>query len=320
MIVNLCLFYFKDTSKELVSTAIQQLPKENRLEFLIKYFCQKKLGFFPKSIEIKPKRSGVQSGKVAHVNDARKTTFYIKTHQNGASLSNPGPIDMVDSREMIIYEFLELIGLGPEVDYFYYDFNLSEFYIATKGIDSFTEFDNLLKLPVFSEIYKNTKVYLFNITFADMMSKILFLSDLLTNYENFGFQLLNENINLKIVDFKINDDLIDTFKQFNNSAVELFKKNNLSLSLHTCFENYFTISSVEKKSIGKTCLNILKKDFSKNLDLSFEKVYTYFHETNFKSKCNEIQIEQFNKNKENAKFYIKKIKENFDQFSIYFDE
>ena len=128
-------------------------------------------------IKFYPKGSGHQVGTICDVLNGNKVIkYYIKTHQNGPSRNASTSFSPPDAKELFVYKLLELIGIGPIVDFILpYHGSKRTIYIATKEVP-------LVLLSNLSKANANNAALLQ----VDFVTRILCLHDTSTNEGNFG--------------------------------------------------------------------------------------------------------------------------------------
>lgn len=192
-------------------SALENIPSHMIKNKIIDYF--ERVAQIGNVIKVQEKGDGVgvQFGKIAHVQDKWGNIFqyYVKTHQFGL-LSQTGrsaqPVDLI---EPFAYKLLELCGMSPEVHFFYDD--EKNFYIATKNegfsLNGETEFITYEKIIANNKyklaISKNQDLLDSAFLLIDLYCLVFNISDVLTNYGNFGFIKKNEDfVGFKIIDFR----------------------------------------------------------------------------------------------------------------------
>ncbi|KAG2382559.1 hypothetical protein C9374_005139 [Naegleria lovaniensis] len=185
-----------------------------------------------------PKKSGVQMGCIlevhSHFGKEKKQKYYVKTHSQGNTISDSTGRDKVDLCELMVYKILERLRFMPEVHFIGRD--CKEFYIATLDANeygSFYEFDKIVDASsehhkvlesVCGNLVKHVatlererklnaptdvdniqldqiaKEFIDQVTMIDLLCRMFFLTDLLMNYQNFGFLLPNRR--LIVLDFR----------------------------------------------------------------------------------------------------------------------
>lgn len=201
------------------------LLRENIKSRPLKNFQNKSLEYFSsffgdnfKEIEFQEKTSGRQLGKkvIIKLNNDTEILYHSKTHGKGLlSGSSASSAQPVNPKELFIYKYLELTGLGQEVHFFYDD--VCNFYIATKGTES-EEFQTYNKIRITFEEYKREfeekdeeridPVISNGLVITDIISRVFRLSDLVSNPGNIGCIFMNNKMkSFKIIDFDVNDNL-----------------------------------------------------------------------------------------------------------------
>ena len=304
----------------------------------------KEKNFRLKKIDFNKKTTGVQAGNVLVISyetsnmELKKETFYVKTHGEGTKSFGNSKSQM-DYREMFLYSLFELISLGPEVHFFFNNKNPNDFYIATKSLgeqfyilpelvlnidsskriylkdmyysdpfyDYATDCEFKSKLNRFTEDFKKNKLFIRGLILLDLINKLLNLSDLTTNGDNYGFEIPNEH--LKIVDFSVQEN----------------KKNQK----FNVYENFLSSYSVINKSSFIPLYQFINEN--KELKLSVAKDIVLNELSHFKTKidkamcltCDFLEKNASNlfsnvENKTNVlndlNIYVENILESFDEF------
>jgi hypothetical protein len=212
---------------------------EERLErCALEYFAH----FFRGAPTVKffPKLAGVQMGNQAHVTfpDGKSLKYHIKTHSGGRLASHSSAAKPVDPRELLVYKFLEHLGMGCECHFFHR--SLEDVFIATLDAghaegsrfstfqratcnaecdgpnygDSLwgslrSELDRHNDMRVVEDNIQSDCIaqhFLLQMASLDMISRIFRLHDLLNNADNFGFCTSPEGMPcLKVLDFRLTD-------------------------------------------------------------------------------------------------------------------
>ena len=301
----------------------------------------KEKNFRLKKIDYNQKTTGVQVGNAFVIifetsnMELKKETIYVKTHGEGTnSFGNSN--SQMNYREMFLYNLFELISLGPEVHFFFNDKNPNDFYIATKSLcdqfyilaelvlnidsskriylkemyysdpfyDYATDCEFKSKLNRFTEDFKKNKLFIRGLILLDLINKLLNLSDLTTNGENYGFEIPNGH--LKILDFSVQEN-----------------KKNQNFNVYTNF-----LSSINKSSFIPLYQFINE---NKELKLSVAKDIVVNELSHFKTKidkamcrtCDFLEKNSSNlfsniENKTNVfndlNIYVENILESFDEF------
>jgi hypothetical protein len=191
---------------------IEDFPMQKLQNKAREYFSHK---FSIINIEFFPKKDGVQLGNriLVKLSDEehkeRDIVYFAKTHRGGARREESSGTQRVDLKELLVYKILQLSGFGPEFHFFYDD--IKDFYIATKdaGYDDNTmtrkEFVTYetLKTKIDLEELALNEIIVESVITADILSRVLLLSDFLNNSANMGWILEEDNIlsSFKIIDF-----------------------------------------------------------------------------------------------------------------------
>ncbi len=323
---------------QLIKAIRDKVPK-NRLENKSKEYLQ---SIFGQEVNIThhDKKSGAQLGikMTVDCND-NKYNYYIKTHSQGSKKEHSSAPERFNSAELLIYKVLERLGVGPESHFFGRD--SKNFYIMTLDasmenstfIGKFTEFEklkgnkNILGIitsykhdynsPISQNDIQNiendpiSQKFIYEATKLNLIVRILGLSDLFSNADNFGFIIEDEKLNkLKIVDAmlfdesRVRQESIKTFKEGNSvfspaqasshSLTYACKTRELKLRLKTAeeilnAENFNDFENILKKSKSNINLTVEKyikdkedkEDFNNQLE---ERYINILHNFNlFKS-------------------------------------
>ena len=161
-----------------------------------------------KNITFLKKTKGVQIGTRAEVEyqHDKKIMYYIKTHMNGVDKNFRTLINKpVNLYEALIYKILHLAGMSPQPLFIFAD--MRDFYIATKdaGYNDNSETQHLfLTYEQVSEQYPSllqSPVARKGFIKADILSRVLSITDVLTNPSNIGFIIENDQLtSFKIID------------------------------------------------------------------------------------------------------------------------
>lgn len=155
--------------------------------------------------------------------------FFIKTHQHG-SCEQSKEIGSVDAKELFVYKLLEYLGIGPKIHFIINPLATNDLLIASQDI-AYTKCVGKTK---FFKPYKDVANQLnhnnsqenpaeistiIGITHIEILSRILFLKDIILNEMNYGQLSINDNrFKWKILDFIIDKRDIysnrDIFKRF----------------------------------------------------------------------------------------------------------
>lgn len=165
-------------------------------------------------ITILPKQGGDQFGKTILIKtneaDPKNFQYYVKTHQNGLQNKTQGSTTKpVDLKELFVYKFLELSGIGSEVHFFYDD--VKYFYIATKN-EGYS-MDGSLSFITYAMAQNKDKNFYTNnqrlvqesFLLADFYTRLLLLDDVFSQGGNIGFinyQGQYVNNGFRIIDFR----------------------------------------------------------------------------------------------------------------------
>jgi hypothetical protein len=231
----------KDDAFEALDTAILKFNREikrthrERLEEHTKrYFSL----MFPESkISFEIKRGGDQLGSVVIITPTLGSAikYYVKTHSAGLKSEQSSAAKQINPIELMVYKVLELLGIGCEVHFFGRD--ELNFYIATRDANEcggFTEYskikhsDKATKAPFWGILtdalndddqYNETHFdaveaalardelaqhFIHQMSFLDLLARLMLLTDLQTNGDNFGFVSHPASLPvLKVLDFRL---------------------------------------------------------------------------------------------------------------------
>jgi len=289
-------------------------------DYLIRYYAQ--LGFKFHKIKWGKKPDGDQIGATVDFSyqdesDYVSTSkFYIKTHECGSS-SRSRHGDVVDPREIWVYSFLELVGLGAEVHFYFHQLDRRNVYIASKEVACFETFDFACNRSDFIKEFKNDETYTKCLIYVELIGKMLCLNDINNNLGNFGLiSPVSSYLDIRLVDFFICSVFID------QDMLEKFKKPDISLShkehdLHV----FFKVTKERKSQIAKEILtDLLNRDvnfFKKSCKKASERTSAFLAEYERGIKSNELRNEYDRKcGYYNA--YLSKIDENISKFINHF--
>jgi hypothetical protein len=217
---------------------ISGLHEERLKRCALEYFAH----FFrgAPTVKFSPKLAGVQMGSQAHVTfpDGKSLKYHLKTHSGGRLTSHSSAAKPIDPRELLVYKFLEHLGVGCESHFFHR--SLEDVFIATLDAghaegSSFSTFQRAtcnakcdgpdygdsLWGSLRSELdrHKDMRViedniqsdckaqhFLLQMASLDMICRIFRLHDLLNNSDNFGFCTSPKGMRcLKVLDFRLPD-------------------------------------------------------------------------------------------------------------------
>lgn len=161
-----------------------------------------------------PKTDGGQLGTQLRIqyrdqeNTTKSITYYIKTHQNGSKIQTTGT-KPVDLKELLVYKILESTGHGAKVLFFLNNCFINGMFIASQDLN-FTKSPNKIKyFKTLGFLKENNELKLDDETckgvgYADILSRIFRLHDIVTNASNFGrLTVNNEHNKWKILDFRV---------------------------------------------------------------------------------------------------------------------
>lgn len=168
-----------------------------------------------------PKKGGDQLGRRMRIEylvskdskEKRTVDYFIKTHQGGAK-SGQSSTRPLDPKELFVYKVLEYTGIGSKVHFFFNPLSPGGFYIANQdcGFSKSTEKQknkSFITLEALKEKEEATLIHSMNgfiysgFACADILSRLFYLSDILTNSGNSGFVLNPPQYKFKVIDFSV---------------------------------------------------------------------------------------------------------------------
>ena len=252
--------------------------------------------------------------KIENENRFIKTLYHLKTHERGHSLNNKYA-RLVDPRELLVYNFFDLIGLGPPERHFYYNIVSREnFYIASKDIDesltdqSWRTFDFDSNDESFINSFESDNNYMKCLIYMELISKILYLNDVNNNLSNFGFvRPVLSYKDIRIIDFYVYDIFLkeDMLIRFEKADISLTNKTHLDEESKI----FFTVDLETKNSMAKyiltDILNCDKDFFKRNFNDAIKKTNSFMDEYG-NGLISGIK-EEFEQNKKIIKIILKKL-------------
>jgi hypothetical protein len=216
-----------------LSSSIEIVHEDRLEEHARRYFTTGR--FEGARVEFRAKSDGDQMGRIAFVTPPHGPTikYYIKTHAKGRKAERSSAAQPVNAIELMVYKVLERSRVGCEVHFFGRD--ELNFYIATRDANEhggFTEYikikrsDKATRAPfwgVLSEVLHESAAYnaahfeevesalahdelaqhfIHQMSFSDLLARLMLLTDLQTNGDNFGFVSHPAPI-LKVIDFRL---------------------------------------------------------------------------------------------------------------------
>ena len=206
----------------------------DRLKNIVGNFFESK---FPNStITTSDKMNGDQLGEVVKVTEpnGESTRYFVKTHSAGKKAEKSSAAKKVNPKELFVYKVLEYLGVGPKT--YFTGRSDTDIYIITKDVaaeGTFDIFETLRKSDAgkrreiwgrledidttqetinYLEIEQSlqgddaSQNYLKQVTTIDLLSRLMNLSDLLNNSDNYGFLISDKQdskVSLKIIDFRV---------------------------------------------------------------------------------------------------------------------
>lgn len=218
-----------------LDTSISAVPYNRINESSARYFQDKYPG---SSITLADKQGGVQLGTVVRIQtiDGRTLKYYVKTHSSGLISDKSSPAKTLRPQELMVYKVLEELGAGCESLFFGRDDK--NFYIATLDANTegnfkeYSKFDRdqleditplwgyLTELSDFAheneanheaveaEVARDqiAENFIFQISYLDVLARLMRLVDLQTNGTNYGFLQKSQSLpTLKVIDFRLRD-------------------------------------------------------------------------------------------------------------------
>lgn len=218
-----------------IKTDTEDVPYNRINESSARYFQNK----YPGSVvTFTDKQDGVQLGTVVRIQtiDGRTLKYYVKTHSSGLISDKSSPAKTLRPQELLVYKVLEELGVGCESHFFGRDDK--NFYIATLDANTegsfkeYSKFDRdqlddiaplwgcLTELSNFSheneenhqaveaEVGRDliAQSFIFQISYLDMLARLMRLVDLQTNGTNYGFLQQRGSLStLKVIDFRLRE-------------------------------------------------------------------------------------------------------------------
>lgn len=197
----------RDKLDELPNVMIESKIKE--------YFEGMNIG---KVLSIDDNKNGVQLKRIVTIQPLLSELplkWYVKTHAGGllkdTRKSTSKPVDPI---ELLTYKILEHSGYGTETHFFYDD--ARNFYIGTKNVASYSDTQSVRDYPTFLTEEKNNftketmerypleeeNQIIQGLMTSDILSRVLCLTDILTQDGNIVFIQNKDNWQLKIIDFR----------------------------------------------------------------------------------------------------------------------
>lgn len=223
-----------------IKTITEDVPYNRINESSASYFQ----GIYPGSIvTCSSKTGGDQLGTVVKVQtaDGRTLIYYVKTHSKGLKSGHSSAPQLLNPKELMVYKVLEKLGIGCESHFFGRDGK--HFYIATLDANTdgeFKEYNQFDRSSVYSvaqlwgslinlsdDARKNEAEYeiiearisldqvaqsfIHHMSTLDILARLMLLTDLQTNGDNFGFVNVRPSFSLlRVLDFRLHET--DNFK------------------------------------------------------------------------------------------------------------
>ncbi|MHA1558361.1 MAG: hypothetical protein ACTSXG_00925 [Alphaproteobacteria bacterium] len=199
---------------------IKMLPALMIESRIVKYFEGRGIG---KVISIRENPNGVQFKRIATVGNP-PIDYHIKTHSGGLlQETQKSTSKAVDPIELLVYKVLEYSGYLSDTHFFYDD--LRNFYIATKDISAYSNSPEKEKIRSYSKfltqdkkgfVEELTKIctedsnpIIHGLMTADILSRVLCLTDILTQDGNILFVRMSNTWQVKIIDFRHKDPEVE---------------------------------------------------------------------------------------------------------------
>ena len=328
LFIKIKLSIFKKNKKgdELFPQNISDLRFWTRYYFLAVYKPPKghsiaKLNFEDKKICHQLGQCMVIQYNIENTNKVSSILFHLKTHERGVLSRRNKHARLFDPRELLVYIYLELIGLGPSERHYYYNLDSKQYvYIASKDINeslinqSWRTFYFDSKDIKFINSFKPDSNYMKCLIYMELIINILYLNDVNNNLGNFGLvRPVLSYKDIRIIDFFISSDFLkdDMLKRFELPDIRLTHKS------HFDEINYlFTIKTEEKiskaKCILSDILNCDKDFFKRNFNAAIEKTNSFMHK--YGEGLKDDFKKEFDKNLIDYQDYIEKVNLNFEKF------
>jgi hypothetical protein len=223
-----------------LDTIIATVPYNRINESSTQYFQDR----YPSStITCSSKMGGDQLGTVVKIQNTNDRTlkYYVKTHSKGLKSGHSSAAQLLIPQELMVYKVLEGLGIGCESHFFGRDGK--HFYIATLDANTDGEFKEYSKfdrdkadevVPIWGSLInlsddarKNeaahdvieasissdqaAKEFIHQMSILDILARLMLLTDLQTNGDNFGFVNVRHSLSsLRVIDFRLHET--DNFK------------------------------------------------------------------------------------------------------------
>jgi hypothetical protein len=223
-----------------IKAITEEVPYSRINESSMRYFQDK----YPKAtVTCSSKMSGDQLGTVVKVQtaDDRTLIYYVKTHSKGLKSGHSSAAQLLVPQELMVYKVLEGLGIGCESHLFGRD--SKHFYIATLDANTEGKFEEYSKFdsnspdniaPIWGGLInlsddakKNEAEYariesslssdevaqnfIHQVSILDILARLMLLTDLQTNGDNFGFVNVRPSLSsLRVLDFRLHET--DNFK------------------------------------------------------------------------------------------------------------
>lgn len=244
--------------------------------------------------------------------------FFIKTHDGGTSCPKGLRSQPLDPREVFVYKYLELIGLGAQVAYFFDLTDFNNFYISSREVEAgFTTFRSDVYNETFLNNFNKNPQHIMGLVWVELAGKILLLSDNY-NLSNFGFlRSVSTFENIRIIDFKICDNYIIN----NQDMLDCFLKENISLEskiyMPESAVNLFKIPLEDKCRLAKQIMQSKFDSLTRSIDLAVNETRDFFEKSQYRDKLKQKYVPEFDKKQQNFDIYIDKVRENLAKFNTY---
>eukprot|EP00761_Pharyngomonas_kirbyi_P014399 gb/GECH01014429.1/.p1 GENE.gb/GECH01014429.1/~~gb/GECH01014429.1/.p1 ORF type:complete len:410 (+),score=26.72 gb/GECH01014429.1/:1-1230(+) len=293
---------------------------DNILKATVKKYFELK-GFTPHERSFSTKSSGEQIGCIVSVvNSAGQTSkYYCKTHHHGARKVNSSRgREPVDVAELMVYVLLNQLDVGPHVEFCCtdeYDFFIlsrdaseeleSSYQVCFKEYSVFRECMNNQTLLNAEYEFLNLEEYAYVklIYQADLISRILNLSDVINNPGNWGALFSRDDrrtpLKLQIIDFLVKEERINPWEDF--------QEGNGIYNYWNCHDPAVRRLVFEKRfrsrfEIYKPVFQLIKERWDPST--AFQKVLQFLEDKGLTAKLD----------MERGEAYFQRIQRNFDIF------
>lgn len=208
--------YRRNKNYDLMNMAMNPLDKLSKIpELMMRGLIDQhfsRLGLLPIR-NIRENSGGIQFKRMVDVGEP-PVTYYVKTHSGGllqqTAHSTRKPLEIL---EPLTYKILQHAGYGPECHFFFHD--LQNFYIATRDAGSYAAPRQALPIQSFTQFLKeDQKSFREDVTpernpiirglmVADILSRLLGLTDIITQDGNMLFIAQGDTWKILLIDFRL---------------------------------------------------------------------------------------------------------------------